>query len=256
MNYELLCKLQEEDTRGTLGLFDIEDLAVRLDRAYGQYFKEEPENRLYLDFVPIPVIDLDKYKYFISIDKVARNSYPKGRIQTLHTLEEIMAAKSDIWMNHESLVPRMVLGARDIPKLRKVSSGAPIRMLDFITEYVQDYALGRIPEFQKDRSTKWRAQRFDVILQHNLSDAFFEQLKQQDNATKAEFYGEIFYMVEPLMADVREYMGPNQWMVFKVWRASCDLHIRSYVDYRIYAYHDRLEKLLEQERDERERGLM
>lgn len=229
MNFELLTTLtcNEQKESGREGWFDLSEHAARLDNGYGHYFKEEPQDRLYYDRVMDPVIDLSRAEYHTELLAGSRVT----RTIPLVSIEAILGCAGDIWDKNKMLrVP-----AKLVKTLRRKTS-FPVRMFEFLTTYVALTALDRVPAYKRES----RRDNFHELLKSSLRDEFLKSVEMVVPEVAIEFYNEVFYCLEPLMSDVREFLGPNKWMLFNATRINTDLKIESMVDYRIYKYHEGL----------------
>jgi hypothetical protein len=240
MDTALLHELQASEQDSGRLFLDVIEFATRLERGYGHYFKPYTGSQLYLDLCSKPVLDFDKHKYHCFVDEDPLHPSDKKIEKPVRKLADIAA---DVFDKNERLVFRV----RDVAKLRE-QPDYPARMIDFIFEYIEDFIHSRIPALDGE------GRGFNLILETYLNDDFlaeYEVQKKTHPEEIKEFVNEIWFMLEPMMAQVREFMGPNKWMIYSAqkWPLG-DLVIDRYCDYRIYIYHERLK----QELQAKERG--
>lgn len=208
---------------------DILEVAARLERNYGHYFKPYTGEQLYLEFIAQPALDFKKHSYYQLVEKDPLNP---GTLEQRAVKEQKDLQYADVYDQND----RVVLRSRNIQQL-KAEPSDPVRMMEFIRDYITDYCHYRIPVFEK------QGQGLDKIFEEYLSTEFledFETLKKKAPAEAEHFVGEVFYLIDPLLSTIREFMGPNKWTIFLVRRVMFDLVVDGYVDYRIYDYHERL----------------
>lgn len=231
MDLALLEALTAEEQSGRRLYLDILEVATRLERNYGHYFKPYLGEQLYFDGVSRPILDFAKNTYYSMVEKdpLKPGELVHVTIRDMSALREV-----DVYDQHDRLVVR----GKDVIKLRAQPSD-PVRMMDFIVEYVADYCHSRIPAFEKEG--RGLNSIFESFLSPEMLDDF-EVLKKKDPSDAEYFVSEIFYLIEPLLANVREFMGPSKWTIFLVRRQAFDLVLDAYMDYRIYVYHERLKQ--------------
>jgi|SRR6185312_7515604 len=231
MDLALLEALTAEEHSGRRLYLDILEVASRLERNYGHYFKPYLGEQLYFDGVSRPILDFEKNTYHSMVEK---DPLRPGELVSVSIRDANALREADVYDQHERLVVR----GKDVVKLR-VQPSDPVRMMDFIVEYVSDYCHSRIPAFEK--KGRGLNEIFESFLSPEMLDDF-EVLKKKDPNDAEYFVSEIFYLIDPLLAEVREFMGPNKWMIFLVRRQAFDLVLDAYLDYRIYVYHERLKQ--------------
>lgn len=261
MDLALLESVTVNEDSGRKLYLDILEVATRLERNYGHFFKPYTGEQMFYDGVSRPILDFTKNTYYMNafVDPLsagAEDNTGKTYQVKVSSFKEVVAA--DIYDQNDRLVVRL----RDVMRLKLIPTD-PVRMLDFVEAYVRDYCEQRIPEFEK------AGLGFNKVLEKFLSDEFLPTYLGDDLAprgpkeTKKEyehrklvhgedirhFTNEIWYLIEPLMATIREFMGPNKWMIHIVRRQSLDLVIESFIDYRIYAYHERLKQAQEEKHE-------
>lgn len=231
MDLALLEALSAHEQSGRRLYLDILEVATRLERNYGHYFKPYLGEQLYFDGVSRPILDFTKNTYHSLVEKDPLNP---GELTSVTIRDANQLQEQDVYDQHD----RMVVRGKDVIKLR-IEPSDPVRMMDFIVEYIADYCLSRIPAFEK------KGRGLNAIFESFLSTEMlddFEVLKKKDPTDAEYFVSEIFYLIDPLLAEVREFMGPNKWTIFLVRRQAIDLVVDAYLDYRIYVYHERLKQ--------------
>lgn len=235
MDLALLEEITRNENASRKGYFDILEIATRMERTYGAYFKPYTGEQLYFDFSSRPALDFTKNSYHIVTDK---DPLKPGVVMHVPVKSHKDVTNQDIYDQNDRLVVR----GKDARKLR-VEPTDPVRMLNFIEDYVKDYCRSRIPVFEKE------GRGLDNLVEAYLSEemlADFEALKKLDKQKKTNeaehFVAEFFYLIEPVLSSIREFMGPNKWTIFLVRRNAFDLVVDAFVDYRIYDYHERLKR--------------
>lgn len=254
MDLALLEAVTANEDSGRKLYLDILEVATRLERNYGHFFKPYTGAQLYFDGISRPVLDFEKNTYYMNrfVDPLsagAEDNTGETYQVPVRGFQDVVSA--DIFDSHDRLVVRL----RDVMRLKIIPTD-PIRMLDFVEAYVTDYCEQRIPVFEKS------GLGFNKVLEKYLSDEFLVTYRGEDLAPRGpkesksdythrklahaedmrHFSNEIWYLMEPMMANIREFMGPNKWMIHTVRRVALDLVIESYLDYRIYIYHERLKE--------------
>lgn len=231
MDLALLEEITQNEHSSRKAYIDILDIAARMERTYGHYFKPYTGEQLYFDFTSRAVMDFTKNSYHMVTDK---DPLKPGEVVHVPVKSWKDITSQDIYDQHDRLVVR----AKDTVRL-KVEPSDPVRMLNFIEDYVKDYCHSRIPVFEKE------GKGLPNLLEENLSEemlADFEELRKVDPTDAEYFISEIFYMLDPILSNIREFMGPNKWVIYLVRRLGCDLVLDAFVDYRIYIYHERLKQ--------------
>jgi hypothetical protein len=176
-------------------------------------------------------MDFSKNSYHMVTDK---DPLKPGEVVHVPVKSWKDITSQDIYDQHDRLVVR----AKDTVRL-KVEPSDPVRMLNFIEDYVSDYSHSRIPVFEKE------GKGLVNLLESYLSEemlADFEELRKVDLQAAEYFISEIFYLLDPILSNVREFMGSNKWVIYTVRRMGGDLVIDAFIDYRIYIYHERLKR--------------
>ncbi|MDR3392266.1 MAG: hypothetical protein P4L77_11090 [Sulfuriferula sp.] len=229
MDLDLLTQLKDHEQSGRKAYFELLEHAERLERGYGQYFKPYTGKQMYFEYGTRPALDFDKQRYHSFVTADPLNHGQAGMVVKIKGPKDLEGGRHDI-LNQDDLV---VVRGKDISKLRSVPT-YPKRMMDFIVEYAADYALSRIPVAAST------GRGFNAILRTYLNDEFQIRLNELDKISKSsevdDFCNEVYHFLEHLMSDVREFMGPNKWMVHLVSLVGVDLVIDTFVDFRIYKY--------------------
>lgn len=231
MDLALLEAVTKQEQSGRRAYFDILEIATRLERNYGHYFKPYTGEQLFFDYSSRAILDFSKHSYHTVTDK---DPLKPGEIIHIPVKSQQDITSLDIYDHRDRLVVR----GKDTQRLKPEPTD-PVRMFEFIEDYVKDYCHSRIPGFDK------KGRGLNNIFESYLSPemlADFEVLKKQDPQDAEYFVSEVFYLLDPLMANIREFMGPNRWTIFLVRRIAFDLVIDGFVDYRIYDYHERLKR--------------
>jgi hypothetical protein len=233
LDTQLLDDLQREEETARRCFVDIMDYASRFQRNYGHYLRPYTGRQLYSTHRAKPIIDFDKHKYhsFRNLDPLDPNS---EQVEVPVTkIEEII---TKVYAEDESLV--VDPGQPGTFTRLLVVPHYPIREMDLITEYITEYAKGRIPAFEST------ARSFEDILDGYLDDAFKLRIAEMRATSEDEvrsFYDEAQLCLAPMMSRIRTFMGDNPWIIYSVDRTSIeDVLVTRYVDYRIYVYHKRL----------------
>jgi len=231
MDLALLEEITQNEHSSRKAYIDILDIADRMERTYGHYFKPYTGEQLYFDYSSRAVMDFSKNSYCMVTDK---DPLKPGEVVHVPVKSWKDITSQDIYDQHDRLVVR----AKDTVRL-KVEPSDPVRMLNFIEDYVSDYSHSRIPVFEKE------GKGLVNLLESYLSEemlADFEELRKVDLQAAEYFISEIFYLLDPILSNVREFMGSNKWVIYTVRRMGGDLVIDAFIDYRIYIYHERLKR--------------
>lgn len=231
MDLDLLNQLKDQDQSGRKAYFELLETAERLERGYGQYFKPYSGQEMYFEYGTRPALEFGKHQYhYIATD----NPLDHGKVQPTK-LVVIKEPKDVQWVRYDILDEddRVVVRGLDVAKLRTVPT-YPKRMMDFIVEYVADFALSRIPALTE------AGRGFNVILSEYLDPEFIARMKSMNEGYEIgdpdDFFDEVYCFLDRMLSDVREFMGQNKWMVHIVGCTGLDMVVESYVDYRIYKY--------------------
>jgi hypothetical protein len=244
MDINLLAQLRDKEGTSRRLYVEVIDFATRLEQICGQHFKPYDGSQLYFESTFRPIIDFNKNSYYSNHEY---NPLKPGETEQI----PIRSLKDIGTVDVFDQLGRLVVRARDTIKLRVVPTD-PIRMIHFITDYIQNYCHSRIPVFAKERKelvelieeylseealVEWRA-----LKRRRPEDPELDRIHQRD---VEDFINDVWMAIEPLMEKVREFIGDNNWMIYSVSESMWDLIIDGYVDYRVYVYHER--ELAEQE---------
>lgn len=254
MDTSLLVKLRNKEGTARRLYVEVIEFATRLENNWGQYFKPYTGQQLYFEYTFRPILDFEKNTYhaFVEVDPLN-----PGQIQEVPIKSKKDIGNFDVFDSSE----RLALRARDVTRLREVPAD-PIRMINFITEYVQDYCRTRIPAFAKEGKgiaglieDYLNPEALDTYQSLRLTRPLDRELELKLKLEADEFVSDIWLTLEPLMSKIQEFMGENPWVVYSASVSMWDLVIDGYVDYRIYVYHEREQleaALLEQAEEEKQ----
>jgi hypothetical protein len=212
---------------------DLQEPAEMLRRNFGQYFKPYTEPIFYYDGVVDPVLDFTKADqlgyYTIEGNPLEHNPRKKDRrvIKPVRSLNDVTG---DVYREDGLCVFR-------IANMHKLLSAPwyPLREMDLIQEFVADHAWGRIPIVGKSRPHE------DIIadfLDPKLRRDWFDDLPTSD---KIEWCDDIWLALQRTLNEVKQFMGPDKWVIHLVRRSYLDLVVEKTVDYRIYDWTRRMQ---------------
>ncbi len=232
MDIQLLQSLSEAEQSHRKSFLDLRETANSLEINYGRYFKPYGTQQYYFEKAVKPLLDFGKNKYycFVRTDALCVGSGVVA--MPVSSFNEISGDVFD-------MSDRLVVSFRDVSKLSNVPHHAQ-RAMDFITEYVSNFAENLIPDLSAPKE-------LELILERHLAPEYrMHLLELTEHARRSnrpdpeltEFVGEIWLILEPLLAQVKELLGQNKWMVHLVELVYFDLVIETFCDYRVYMYHE------------------
>lgn len=209
---------------------DLTESAEALKNAFGKYLKPYTEPIYYLEHAVQPTLDFTRNKYECYPGIASENLLaPADKSAMVPATDLSPDLPGDIF----SELGHRVLRKKNFGQVSKTPWFA-LREMQLIEVFVADLAFSRIPMIGKARS---REKIIEDFLAPDWKANFYDTMSSSE---QIEFCDEIWLAIQPTLNVVREFMGPDKWLMHFVRLGGTDLVVEKTVDYRIYDWTHRV----------------